>query len=99
VTFSAAANLATEIERSTDAMFIGEPMGGGLNFWDDVRWVQLDALPVPMRVGISTRYWQFAAPDDPRLTIEPDESLPVTAADFFAGRDPALDAALAAVGR
>ena len=37
VTFSAAANLATEIEQSTDAVFIGEPMGGGLNFWDDVR--------------------------------------------------------------
>src|SRR5215210_7825502 len=72
VTFSAAANLATEIEQRTDAVFIGEPMGGGLNFWDDVTWVRLDHLPVPMQVGISTRYWQFAEPDDARLTIEPD---------------------------
>ena len=98
VTFSAAANLATEIEQRTDAVFIGEPMGGGLNFWDDVRFVHLDALPVPMRVGVSTRYWQFADPDDPRLTIEPDVSVPVTADDYFAGRDPVLDLALAAGG-
>ena len=95
VTFSAAANLATEIEQSTDATFVGEPTGGGLNFWDDVRQVHLDHLPVPMMVGVSTRYWQFAEPDDPRLTIDPDVPVTVTAGDFFAGRDPALDAALA----
>ena len=34
-------------------------------------------------------------PDDPRLTIEPDIALPVRAADYFAGVDPALDAAVA----
>jgi hypothetical protein len=94
VTFSAAANLATEIEQTTDATFIGEPMGGGLNFWDDVAWIELDELPVPMRVGISTRYWQKAAADDPRLSIDPDIAIEVTAADHFAGRDSALEAAL-----
>ena len=95
VTFSAASNFATEIERRTDARFIGEPMGGGLNFWDDVRWLELPNLPVPMRAAISVRHWVFADPDDPRLTIEPDVPVEVTAADFFAGRDPALEAALA----
>jgi hypothetical protein len=94
VTFSAASNLATEIEQSTDARFVGEPMGGGLNFWNDVTWVDLEALPIPMRVAVSERYWQFAEPDDPRLTIEPDVALEVTAADHFAGRDPALEVAL-----
>ena len=94
VTFSAAANLATEIEARTDATFVGEAMGGGLNFWDDVGWVDLDALPVPMRAAVSLRYWEFAAADDPRLTIEPDVVVPVTAADFFSGRDPALEVAL-----
>jgi hypothetical protein len=94
VTFSAAANLATEIEQSTDAVFMGEPMGGGLNFWNDVSWITLRTLPIPMRLAVSTRYWQFAAPDDPRLTIDPDLAFPVTAADYFAGRDPVLDAAL-----
>jgi hypothetical protein len=96
VTFSAASNLATEIERTTDARFIGEAMGGGLNFWNDVTWVDLPNLPIPMRAGISTRYWQFAAdPDDPRLTIEPDVPIEITAADHFARRDPVLEAALA----
>jgi hypothetical protein len=94
VTFSAASNLATEIERATDARFVGEPMGGGLNFWNDVSWVDLEALPIPMRAAVSTRYWEFSTPDDPRLTIEPDLTVEVTAADYFAGRDPALEAAL-----
>ena len=94
VTFSAASNFATDLERRTDARFIGEPMGGGLNFWDDVRWLELANLPVPMRAAISVRHWVFADPDDPRLTIEPDVAVEVTAADFFAGRDPALEAAL-----
>ena len=94
VTFSAAANLATEVEQSTDAVFMGEPMGGGLNFWNDVSWVDLRTLPIPMRLAVSTRYWQFATPDDPRLTIEPDVAFPVTAEDYLAGRDPVLEAAL-----
>jgi hypothetical protein len=94
VTFSAASNLSTEIEGRTDAVFIGEPMGGGLNFWDDVNFVRLDALPVPMQVGVSTRYWEFAAPDDPRLTIEPDIAIPASAEHFLAGGDPVLEAAL-----
>jgi hypothetical protein len=98
VTFSAASNLATSIEAATDAVFIGEPMGGGLNFWDDVRWIRLDSLPVPMTVAISTRWWEFADPDEVRLTIDPDVQLPVTADDYFAGRDPGLDAALEAIG-
>lgn len=94
VTFSAASNFATELERRTDARFVGEAMGGGLNFWNDVRWLELPNLPVPMRAAISVRHWVFADPDDPRLTIEPDIPVEVTAADFFAGRDPALQAAL-----
>lgn len=95
VTFSAASNLATEIEQSTDAAFIGEPMAGGLNFWDDVNFVQLDSLPIPMQVGVSTRYWEFAEPDDPRLTIDPDVAVPASFEDFLSGGDPALEAALA----
>lgn len=98
VTFSAASNFCTEIEGSTEAVFIGEPMGGGLNFWDDVTFLELPDYPVPMRVGISTRYWQKADADDIRLTIEPEVSVPVTAADYFAGRDSTLEAALAYAG-
>jgi hypothetical protein len=94
VTFSAAANFSTEIEQKTQAVFVGEAPGGGLNFWDDVAWEHLDDYVVPMRVAISVRYWQKSTPDDPRLTIDPDLAVPSLAADYFAGRDPVLQAAL-----
>jgi hypothetical protein len=96
VTFSAASNLSTQIEQATSAIFAGEAMGGGLNFWDDVRFVRLPSYPIPMQVGVSTRYWQFAPPDDPRLTIDPAIAVPNLAADYFADRDPVLEAVLAA---
>jgi hypothetical protein len=47
-----------------------------------------------MQVGVSTCYWEFAAPDDPRLTIEPDIAVPASSEDFLAGGDPVLEAAL-----
>jgi hypothetical protein len=50
---------------------------------------------MPMRVAVSTRYWEMAEPDDPRLSIEPDLAMEVTAADYFAGRDPLLESVLA----
>jgi hypothetical protein len=59
-----------------------------------VNFVPLDSLPVPMQVGVSTRYWEFAPPDDPRLTIEPDIAIPANSEDFLAGGDPVLGAAL-----
>jgi hypothetical protein len=94
-TFSAASNLASEIERTTDAIFAGDPMGGGINFWDDVSFVRLTHWPIPLQVGVSTRYWEKGVPDDPRLTIEPDLPVPLTAADYFAGRDAVMEAVLA----
>jgi hypothetical protein len=96
LTFSAAANFSTEVEQTTSAIFGGEPPGGGLNFWNDVSPVTLANLPVPMEIGVSIRYWQFATPDDPRLTIDPDIPVAYTAADYFADRDPVFDAILAA---
>jgi hypothetical protein len=96
VTFSAASNLATEIEQTTDAVFVGEAMGGGLNFWNDVKFHPMPHLPVPMRIGVSTVYHQKSMPDDPRLTIDPDIDVPVLSSDYFSGRDPVLEAVLAA---
>lgn len=95
-TFSAASNLATELEQTTDARFAGESMGGGLNFWDDVQFIEFEHLPIPLSIGISTIYWQKSTPDDPRLTIEPDLAVPYRSADYFSGVDAGLDAVLAA---
>ena len=96
VTFSAAANLATELEGSTDAVFVGEAMGGSPNLYGDTTWLELPSQPIPMRVAIATRYWEMSTPDDDRLTIPPDIPIEVTAADHFSGRDPGIEAALAA---
>ena len=99
VTFSAASQFATEVERRTSATFVGEPMGGGLNFWDDVTWVELSDYVVPMRVAVSVRYWVKADGGDTRLSIDPDLAVPTTAEDYFAGRDAVLEATLQLAGQ
>ena len=98
-TFSAASNLTTEVVRSMRARVAGEAMGGGLNFWNQQSFLRLEHLPIPVQVGISTEYFERSTPEDPRLTIEPDLPAPYHSADYFAGRDVALDGVLAAPAR
>jgi hypothetical protein len=38
--------------------------------------------------------WVIVDPSETRLSIDPDVPVPLTAADYFAGRDPVLAAAL-----
>jgi hypothetical protein len=87
-TFSAAANLATDLERDTSAIFVGEPMGGSPNLYGDAR--RIDLPDGDQALFMATRYWQRSTPDDERITIEPDLVAELTASDYFAGRDPAL---------
>lgn len=61
-------------------------------------WIELPDFPLPMRLAVSTRYWEMAEPDDPRLSIEPELPMAVTAADYFAGRDPLLEAVVGGAG-
>ncbi len=91
-TFSAAANFAAELERSTRATFVGEPMGGSPNLYGDTRTASLPNSKI--EVWVSARYWQKSAPDDARESIEPARPALLSSADWFAGRDPALTAAL-----
>jgi hypothetical protein len=92
ITFSAAANFATDLEQATAATFAGEAMGGSPNLYGDAREV---ALPYGgQSVYIASRYWQRSTADDRRLTIEPDIPATLSSADYFAGRDPVLQAVL-----
>ena len=50
------------------------------------------------KVYVASRYWQFSAADDPRLTIEPDIPVALSSADYLAGRDPVMDAVIARKG-
>ena len=94
-TFSAASQLLSELRAGAgDAIrVVGEPTGGAPNMFGDGRRIELPASG--LTVSIATRSWT-PNPADTGLTIEPDLAVPVRWADFAAGRDPALDAALAA---
>lgn len=91
-TFSAAGNFATEVRRDTRATVVGEPTGGGINQYGDATTFRLPTLG--WNVYVPTTYQQFAAARDRRLAIVPDVRVALSSADFFAGRDPVLQAAL-----
>jgi Peptidase family S41 len=91
-TFSAAGSLAADLRRRTRAIFVGEPTGGAPNQYGDSAIVTLPHSGWNVRVA--TLYHEFGGPDDPRLAVEPDVHVELSAADFLAGRDPVLDAAL-----
>jgi C-terminal processing protease CtpA/Prc len=94
-TFSAAANFAADVDRSTKATFVGEATGGGVKIYGDAVAFVLPKSGIAARVA--RRYWDFGKGSrDRRLAVYPDIAVPVHAADFLAGRDPALAAALAA---
>lgn len=93
-TFSAAQNFVNRLERWTDAVFVGEPSASRPNFTGESTNV---VLPYSrLWVSISSRYWQDSDPGDERRWIWPQMPVRYTAEDYFAGRDPVLEAALRA---
>jgi hypothetical protein len=92
ITFSAAANFATDLEQLSAATFAGEAMGGSPNLYGDAKEVRLPYGG--QSVFVATRYWQRSTPDDERTTIEPEIQADFSSADYFAGRDPVLQAIL-----
>jgi hypothetical protein len=95
-TFSAAANFMGDLEAATRYLLVGEDSGGAPNLYGDV--TPLDLPATGLRVEIARRWWVKSkrGPDDPRVTFHPDVVVPPTAKAWFAGRDPALHAALTA---
>lgn len=93
-TFSAAMQLVVELEQRTDAIFVGEATGGSPNQFGDALAVELPATGLLGHVA--TISWETAGPEDERLSREPDIDVAVRSEDFFAGRDPVLEAAVRA---
>lgn len=89
-TYSAAGNLAADIDGTTRARLVGEPTGGSPSNWGDSTQIQLPALGVTAHVA--TSYQQFG--DEDALAVEPNLRVALSSADYFAGRDPVLAAAL-----
>ena len=89
-TFSAAANLSPS-SRSAPTRYWSASPREGANLYGDTIAV---ALPESgWSAQIAAVHWAPAG-EDPRLAFEPDVHVELTSADFFAGSDPVLSAAL-----
>ena len=92
-TFSAAIMLAQGIRASVpDAVTVGEPSGAGYNSFGDP--MDFDIEGTGLRLSVSTLYHQLGRYDDFRPYIPINLPAPMTARDYFAGRDPALELVL-----
>ena len=93
MTFSAAQNTVTAIERDTSAIFVGEPTGSRPNFIGERIDFELPYSKV--RANAADLYWQTSSPADHRTWIAPDIYAPPTFEAYRRNEDPALDAILA----
>src|SRR5262249_14338239 len=91
--FSAAQNFVNQAERWTQSLFVGEPTGSAPNHFGDAKPFTLPATK--LSVIVATLRWQDSDPKDTRPWIRPDIEARETFADYVAGRDLALAAALA----
>jgi hypothetical protein len=93
-TFSAAQMLVTEMQKYTNATFVGEPTSSKGNHFGDSYRIILPNSRVTVRV--STLWHQYLDSRDKRAIIEPQIPVQLTYADYAAGRDPVLRAAIEA---
>ncbi|HMB69914.1 MAG TPA: hypothetical protein VKU85_11410, partial [bacterium] len=91
-TFSAAMCGTIDLERQTEALFVGEPTGATPNHHGDAVPVTLPHTGVT--VSISALYWQNSDPRDSRPWLEPDIPVTLSWDDFVNGRDTVLEACL-----
>jgi hypothetical protein len=92
-TFSAGAVAAALLRNTTTAVLLGEPTGQGSVFYAGPTIVTLPHSRLP--IAISTRQTVGTLADEPGDRVAPDVPVPYTHEDFFAGRDPVREAALA----
>lgn len=92
-TFSAASNFITDVDRLTNAIFVGEPSGG------KPIMVGGDESPIILPysgVGgsIAATSWALTTPRDTRLWIAPSIPIVLTAKDYFSNRDALMETIL-----
>lgn len=91
-TFSAAMNLAVDLERHTRVLFAGEPTGSSPNHYGEVGQITLPHSG--LSISVSTLWWQMSDPIDDRPWIVPDLPARLSSGDYAHNHDPSLDAAL-----
>ena len=88
-TFSAAMNLATDLEQRTNTIFVGEPTGSSPNFVGETNFVELPYSK--LNVSISNAYWQRSVSWDSRHWIAPDIFIEPTFRAYKNNDDPVLE--------
>ena len=91
-TFSAAQNTVNELEKYTNAIFVGEPTAATPNHFGDARNVVLPNSKISIRA--STLWWQDMDPRDTRKWTAPQIAAELSSADYKANIDPAMAAIL-----
>ena len=91
-TFSAAQNLVNQIEKYTEAIFVGEPTSAHPNHYGDSRPFTLPNSKLTVRA--STLWWQDLDPRDARFWTAPEIAADTSSEDYRNGRDTALQAVL-----
>ncbi len=89
-TFSSGLLNAIQLRRDFHALLAGEPTVEKPNHYGEMRAFSLPNSAIA--VHYSTKYFPELKDDPPALM--PDLRIPLTAADYFAGRDPVLEAIL-----
>jgi hypothetical protein len=92
-TFSAGGNFVVALRKATDVLLVGEPMGGAPNHFGDAEELTL-RHHTELFVRISTRAHFLAEDGQDEHLLAPDLAIELSSADYFAGRDPVLQAAL-----
>jgi hypothetical protein len=83
---------AAQIERYTNAIFVGEPTGSSPNFVGES--IPLELPYSRMRGTISDLYWQNSVAMDYRTWIAPEIYTPPSFDSYRSNRDPAMEAIL-----
>lgn len=87
-TFSAAQNLTNELEKYTEAIFVGEPTAENVNFWGDVK---NEILPLSgTNVKLSWLWWQNLDPRDKRQWTAPNLATSMSFENYKSGFDSAM---------
>ena len=91
-TFSAAQNLVNQLEKYTNAIFVGEPTAAHPNHYGDNRPFTLPNSKITVRA--STLWWQDLDPRDDRFWTAPEIAADLSSEDYRNGKDTALQSVL-----
>jgi hypothetical protein len=89
-TFSASQFILDDLDRLSNAVIVGEPASSKPSSFGDAYRTPLPNSGIQVRSSIY--FWQQGQNDDPWTWV--DVATPYSFADYVAGRDPALEAAL-----